>query len=191
MIREKNDVKMGRGIDRIRMGAKALAVALAVCVLCFAGVGLRAQGTGYWHTSGNEILDSTNKVVRIAGINWSGFETTSEVVHGLYAQDYKYILDGIKSNGYNTVRLPYSNQMVETPIVPSEISFSNASGAINADLEGLNSLQILDRIVDYAGEIGLRIILDNHRSEAGETAEANGLWYTDAYPESARISDWE
>ena len=191
MIREKNDVKMGRGIDRIRMGAKALAVALAVCVLCLAGVGLRAQGTGYWHTSGNEILDSTNKVVRIAGINWSGFETTSEVVHGLYAQDYKYILDGIKSNGYNTVRLPYSNQMVETPIVPSEISFSNASGAINADLEGLNSLQILDRIVDYAGEIGLRILLDNHRSEAGETAEANGLWYTDAYPESAWISDWE
>ncbi len=159
----------------------------------FMGVPGRAQGTGYWHTSGNEILDSTNKVVRIAGINWSGFETSAAVVHGLYAQDYKYILDGIKSNGYNTVRLPFSNQMVETPIVPTSayVAFSNASGPINTDLQGLNSLQILDRIVEYAGQIGLRVILDNHRSEAGETAEANGLWYTDAYPESAWISDWE
>src|SRR6202790_4468703 len=71
--------------------------------------------TGYWHTSGNQILDSNNKVIRIAGINWYGFETTDEVVHGLWAQDYHYILDAIHSNGYNVVRVPLSNQMVETP----------------------------------------------------------------------------
>lgn len=152
-----------------------------------------AQGTGYWHTSGNQILDSNNKAVRIAGMNWSGFETPAEVVHGLYAQDYKYILNGIKSNGYNSIRLPFSNQMVESPIVPSSayIAYGNDSGPINTDLQGLNSLQILDRIVAYAGQIGLRIILDNHRSEAGETAEGNGLWYTAEYPESNWISDWE
>jgi aryl-phospho-beta-D-glucosidase BglC (GH1 family) len=61
---------------------------------------------------------------------------------------------------------------------------------INADLRGLNSLQVLDRIVAYAGSIGLKIILDHHRSEAGNSAEANGLWYTAAYPESAWIADW-
>ena len=44
--------------------------------------------------------------------------------------------------------------------------------------------------MSYAGQIGLRIILDNHRSEAGSSAEANGLWYTTAYPESAWINDW-
>ena len=60
------------------------------------------------------------------------------------------------------------------------ISYHNGSGPINTDLHGLNSLQILDKIVTYAGQIGLRIILDNHRSEAGNSAEANGLWYTDA-----------
>ena len=43
----------------------------------------------------------------------------------------------------------------------------------------------------YAGQIGLRIILDNHRSEAGETAEENGLWYTAQYPEADWINDWE
>src|SRR5215471_19974428 len=86
--------------------------------------------TGYWHTSGNKILDSTGKTVRIAGVNWYGFETTDEVVHGLWAQDYRYILNAIKSNGYNVVRIPFSNQMVEMPVVPSNIAYSNSSGPI-------------------------------------------------------------
>ena len=80
--------------------------------------------TGYWHTSGNQILDANGQIVRIAGVNWYGFETTDEVVHGLWAQDYHYILDAIQSNGYNVIRVPLSNQMVETPIIPTNISYS-------------------------------------------------------------------
>jgi endoglucanase len=155
------------------------------------GACLAAPGAGYWHTSSNKILDSNNQAVRIAGINWYGFETADEVAHGLGSQDYKTILQTIQTNGYNTVRLPFSNQMVETPIVPSSINYSNASGPINTDLKGLNSLQVMDAIIDYAGTIGLRVILDNHRSEAGNSAEANGLWYTGAYPESSWIGDWQ
>lgn len=150
-----------------------------------------SQGAGYWHTSGNQILDSNGNRVRIAGINWYGFETTDEVVHGLWAQDYHTILEAIKSNGYNVVRLPYSNQMVESPIIPSNISYENGTGPINSDLQGLNSLQIMDKVISAAGSIGLRVILDNHRSEAGNSAEASGLWYTSTYPESAWIQDWK
>ena len=98
---------------------------------------LPAQSAGPWHTSGNQILDSNNAVVRISGVNWYGFETTDEVVHGLWAQDYKAILNTIHSNGYNTIRIPFSNQMVEGPIAPSNISHSNSSGPINTDLAGL------------------------------------------------------
>lgn len=146
-----------------------------------------AQAPGYWHTSGNQILDSQNKPVRIAGINWYGFETTDQVVHGLWAKDYKAILNTIKSNGYNVIRMPLSNQMVEHPIVPTNIKYG---GTNNADLRGLNSLQILDRIIAEAGSLGLRVILDNHRSEAGNSAEDSGLWYTADYPETAWIQDW-
>jgi endoglucanase len=150
-----------------------------------------AQGAGYWHTSGNQILDSNNHEVRIAGINWYGFETTDQVVHGLWSQDYHIILKAIKDNGYNVIRLPYSNQMVEAPLVPSSISFANGGGPINTDLQGLNSLEVMDKMISAAGTLGLRVILDNHRSEAGNSAEASGLWYTNAYPESAWIHDWQ
>lgn len=150
-----------------------------------------AQGTGYSHTSGNQIIDSSGHTVRIAGINWYGFETTDEVVHGLWAKDYHSILRTIKSNGYNAIRLPYSNQMVENPVVPSSIAYANGSGAINTDLKGLNALQVMDKVISAAGAIGLRVILDNHRSDAGNSAEANGLWHTSTYPESAWINDWK
>ena len=69
-------------------------------LLALAAVTAQAQGTGYWHTGGNQILDANGKTVRLAGVNWYGFETTDEEVHGLYAQDYKSILTNIKTNGY-------------------------------------------------------------------------------------------
>jgi endoglucanase len=147
-------------------------------------------GSGYWHTSGNQILDANGTPVRIAGINWYGFETPDEIAHGLWAQDYHTIINDIKNLGYNTIRIPFSNQMVETPIVPQNLSFYNATGPINTDLEGLNSLQDLQKIVTYAGEEGLKVILDDHRSEAGESAEANGLWYTSTYTSQDWVNDW-
>jgi len=146
-----------------------------------------AQGAGYWHTSGNQILDSNNQVVRIAGVNWYGFETVDFVPHGIYSQDYKSILNSMKSNGYNVIRLPFSNQMIETGPVPTNIDYTNGK---NSDLRGLTAVQIMDKIVAHAGSIGLRVILDNHRSDAGNSAQGNGLWYTSAYPESAWINDW-
>ena len=117
-------------------------------------------GAGYWHTSGNQIFDANGNPVRIAGINWYGFETPDEIAHGLWAQDYHAIINDIKSLGYNTIRIPFSNQMVENPIVPQNLSFYN-TGPINTDLRGLNSLQDLQKIVAYAGQVGLKVILDD------------------------------
>jgi endoglucanase len=149
-----------------------------------------AQGAGYWHTSGDRILDENNRQVRIAGINWYGFETAKETPGGLATQDYKSILQTIKAQGFNTVRIPLSSQMIETPSSNLSIAHSSSNGPINTDLQGLNSLQVLDRIVSFAGTVGLKVILDHHRSEAGSSAQDNGLWYTASHPESFWIADW-
>jgi len=139
-------------------------------------------GTGYWHTSGRQILDSANQPVRIAGVNWFGFETNNYVAHGLWTRDYKSMIDQMKSLGYNTIRLPYSDDIFKGT-QPQSINYS---GGMNADLAGLNSLGVMDKIVNYAGAIGLKVILDRHRPDAGgQTA----LWYTSAVPESTWIAD--
>lgn len=163
---------------------------LALLIMC-GSHRVQAQGVGYWHTSGNQIVDSNGDRVRIAGVNWYGFETTDYLPHGLWAQDYKTILNTIKSQGFNVIRIPFSNQMVESnPVPTSYTTYANGQSA-NGALVGQTALADLDTIVAYAGSIGLRVILDNHRSEAGNSNEANGLWYTGAYPQSKWIADWK
>jgi endoglucanase len=166
------------------------AFVLAALLLTLIAPSAWAQGAGYWHTSGNKILDSNGAEVRIAGINWYGAETPDYLVHGLWAQDYHTVLNNIKSLGYNVIRIPFSNQLVESNPVPTNYS-NYVNGPVNQALVGQTALADLDTIVAYAGSIGLRVILDNHRSEAGETNEANGLWYTSAYPQANWIADWQ
>ena len=177
------------------VGALAVAGSAVLLAALLLPTGSSAQaapsaGAGFWHTSGNQIVDSGGNPVRIAGVNWYGFETPDMVAHGLWAQDYHAVIDDIKNLGYNTIRIPLSNQMVEQSPVPQNLSFYNNTGPINTDLKGLTALQILDKIITYAGQDGLKVILDNHRSEAGESAEQNGLWYTSAYTNQNWINDW-
>jgi endoglucanase len=88
---------------------------LLAVAFSFAGFA-QGQGAGYWHTNGRLILDERNQQVRITGINWYGFETDKAVANGLYAQDYRTVLQTVRTQGFNTVRIPLSSQMIETPI---------------------------------------------------------------------------
>ncbi|MEU6259988.1 cellulase family glycosylhydrolase [Streptomyces sp. NPDC047043] len=166
---------------------RALCAVAAALLLPLAGVhtahAADAAGAGYWHTGGRQILDAAGQPVRIAGINWFGFETGNHVVHGLWSRDYKSMIDQMKSLGYNTIRLPYSDDIFKSSTVPNSIDFSSGK---NADLQGLGSLQIMDKLVAYAGQDGLKVILDRHRPDAGGQS---ALWYTSAVPESTWIAD--
>jgi endoglucanase len=142
-----------------------------------------SAGAGYWHTGGRQILDAAGQPVRIAGVNWFGFETGNHVVHGLWSRDYKSMIDQMRSLGYNTIRLPYSDDILKAGTMPDSIDFS---GGKNADLQGLTSLQVMDRIVAYAGQDGLKVILDRHRPDSGGQS---ALWYTSSVPESTWIAD--
>ncbi|MET9081113.1 cellulase family glycosylhydrolase [Streptomyces sp. NPDC004237] len=173
---------------RLRTLRRALCAAAAALLLPLAGAtgsahAATAPGAGYWHTSGRQILDAAGQPVRIAGINWFGFETANHVVHGLWSRDYRSMIDQMRSLGYNTIRLPYSDDIFKSATVPDSIDFSNGK---NADLQGLNSLQVMDKIVAYAGQDGLRVILDRHRPDAGGQS---ALWYTSSVPESTWIAD--
>ncbi|MFJ9104703.1 cellulase family glycosylhydrolase [Streptomyces sp. NPDC102405] len=168
---------------------RALCAVAAACLLPLGTAGLQSAhaaetaGAGYWHTSGRQILDASGQPVRIAGINWFGFETDNRVVHGLWSRDYKSMIDQMKSLGYNTLRIPYSDDIFKSGAAPNSIDFSSGK---NADLQGLNSLGVLDRIVSYAGRDGLKVILDRHRPDSGGQS---ALWYTAAVPESTWIAN--
>ncbi|MBN2440164.1 MAG: glycoside hydrolase family 5 protein [Spirochaetales bacterium] len=133
-------------------------------------------------------------IKRLTGVNWFGFETTDYVPHGLWDRDYKSMLLQIKDLGFNCVRIPWSNEMLNK--FPKNITISewindpytNRRG-LNTDLSGKSSLEVLDAIITEAGRLNLRIILDCHSRGAGDYMEET-LWYTNQWPESRWISDW-
>jgi cellulase/cellobiase CelA1/aryl-phospho-beta-D-glucosidase BglC (GH1 family) len=145
------------------------------------------SGSDYLSTSGNQIVDAAGNSVRITGINWFGFETSNQVVHGLWARGYKSVLDQIKSLGFNTLRIPYSNAMLRAGAATGSINF-----ALNPDLQGLTPLQCLDKVIDYCGQIGLRIFLDRHSANADGYLNEN-VWFISGdpyYTEQRWIDDW-
>jgi aryl-phospho-beta-D-glucosidase BglC (GH1 family) len=144
-------------------------------------------GVDFFQTDGNQIVDINGNPVRIAAVSWFGFETTTYVVDGLWARNYKDMMNQMVQLGFNTIRIPYSEDIFNPANVPNSIDYS-----LNPDLQGLSSLQILDKIVDYAGQMGLRIILDEHSAMAGDAANEQ-LWYipgSTVYTQQAWINDW-
>lgn len=151
-----------------------------------AGVAQRliALVPSWLHTSGTAIVDATEQPVHLSSLNWYGAEQQDFVVGGLDFQPYQAILQTIRLLGYNTIRLPFSDQLVQqNPVVTAHL-------AANPELSGLHALDIIDRIVGYAGALGLSVILDNHRSEAGWSSEPNGLWYSGQYTDAVFVQDW-
>src|SRR5262249_27752711 len=119
--------------------------------------------------------------VRLTGVNWSGMETSNFAPIGLDSRSLDDMLDQIVASGFNTLRLPYSNQLLDSAL-PGGVSFG-----LNPDLRGFSGLELMDRVVDRAGRRGLRVILDRHRPNADSQSE---LWYTAQISELRWVQDW-
>jgi endoglucanase len=174
---------MFRRVALATAAAGALVAGL-MAALPAASAATGGTGTGYLHTSGNKIIDSAGATVRLTGINWFGMETDNKTFHGLWASNpWRSQIDTMASLGYNTLRIPFSDDALKPDAVATSIN-SNT----NPDLLNLSPLQILDKVIGYVGTKGMRVILDRHRpTAAGQTA----LWYTSAVPESTWIANWK
>jgi endoglucanase len=137
---------------------------------------------GPLHTSGAKLLNAQDQEVRITGVNWFGLETDQFAPHGLWARNYGDMLDQMVAAGFNTVRLPFSNQLLDSNGAPKGIDYTK-----NPDLQGLSGPQVMDKIIDAAGQRGLAVLLDRHRPTASGQTE---LWYSADVPESQWIQDW-
>jgi Ca2+-binding RTX toxin-like protein/aryl-phospho-beta-D-glucosidase BglC (GH1 family) len=140
---------------------------------------------GFLRASGNQIVDAGGNPFRIAGVNWFGMETVHFAPDGMHARNWRDMMDQMAELGFNTIRLPFSAEALQAGTLPTDIDYG-----LNPDLVGLTALEVMDRIIDYAGRIGLRIILDHHRSEAGDGPNGNGLWYTATHTAAQWIDTW-
>ena len=137
----------------------------------------------FLRTDGAKIVDSAGQEVILTGINWFGLETDVLAPHGLWSRNWEEMLDQTASLGYNTIRLPYSNELFDPSLRPQGIDYAK-----NPDLQDLDGLQVMDKIVEGAGKRGMKVILDQHRPTSDSQSH---LWYTDELPEDRWIADWQ
>ena len=155
-------------------------------VIIDAPVVTNLQATLPLHIEGSDIKDSAGNTVVLHGVNWFGMETSTHSPHGLWTRDYKDMLKQIADLGFNTVRLPFSLEALDSSTT-SGIDFANGR---NAELKGKTPLQVLDAVITEAAHQGLMIILDNH-SQADD-GFMYPLWFGQSgYTEADWIAMWK
>src|SRR5207248_9889652 len=97
---------------------------------------------GFLHSFGSELVDAAGCDVHLTGVNWFGFETNSFAPHGLETRNWQDMLNQIKQTGFDTIRLPFSNQLFNPSSKPQGINYR-----LNPDLKGLQGLPLMDRII--------------------------------------------
>lgn len=112
-------------------------------------------------------------------------ETTNFAPDGLWTENWKTLIDKMVTAGFNTIRLPFSDALLQPGATPNGIDFHKIP-----DLAGLSGQEIMDKLIEYAGQKGLKVFLDHHRSSAGNGPNPGGLWYDSAYPEARMIENW-
>jgi VCBS repeat-containing protein len=129
-------------------------------------------GAGYLSTVGSELVNAAGDVVRVVSIGWAGTDYTTFAPADLTTVNYQQTMQEMVQAGFNTIRIPWSDALLTASPGAGSINYS-----INPDLQGLTSIQVLQKIVAYAGQIGLKIIFDHHNDEGAGGAPHNGLWY--------------
>jgi endoglucanase len=148
----------------------------------------------YLTNNGNKLVDKRGQTVLLTGINWFGFETSNMFPHGIWSRDMKSVLQQIKDLGFNTIRIPWCNQMLnpETKIKIDSYGIDAYTGVSPMNVEETTKtkpIELLDIIVNWCQANDMKIILDNH-SKKTDGYLNEGLWYTDSYDENRWISDW-
>ena len=149
-------------------------------VLSLLGALLLPLSASAYSVSGNQILDAEGQRIQLRGVSWFGFETPIFVVQGLWARNYKDMIAQMKSIGLNAVRIPFCPTPLRG-VPPNSIAYN-----LNPELQGLNSLEVMDKIVGELDRQQMFVLMDHHRPDCNAISE---LWYVDGYSEDQWIAD--
>ena len=141
------------------------------------------------HTSGHQLLDAASHPVRLASVNWFGFDEKEYVAGGLDHASLDAIIGQIRALGINSVRFPWANETLERN--PGVADYAVKA---NPRFRGKHALDVLDAVIAALARAHILVILDNHVSRADwccNEKDGNGLWYDADYPEEKWLADWQ
>lgn len=140
---------------------------IGVAVLGFMGVVTQA-----WKTDHGLIYDNQDQLFNLSGISWFGFETQDFVINGLWTHPMSFYMDLMRSNGLNTIRVPFSAEWI---LFNLDLYPDGSMVSADSDCQHKKSIEILDLLFDMAEARQMYIMLDLHRLHKEYISE---LWYS-------------
>ena len=141
------------------------------------------------YTSGRYILDKSGARFKLVSVNWYGASDKFFIPGGLDVQHRSDIARAIRKHGFNSVRLPYADEMVtKNPLINSTLLTANA------DLVGSTALEIYHAVVESITEAGLAVIVNNHITQARWCCDGNPcdtIWLNTHLGPFCRVSQSE
>jgi aryl-phospho-beta-D-glucosidase BglC (GH1 family) len=110
---------------------------------------------------GRDVVDQQGRRFRLASVNWYGASDELLIPGGLDVRHRDEIARVVRQMGFNSVRLPYSDEMVmRNPVILPHLLTANP------DLVGLRALDVLEAVVQALTDQGVAVIVNNHITTA-------------------------
>ncbi|MDT0475837.1 cellulase family glycosylhydrolase [Streptomyces sp. DSM 41014] len=183
-------------------GAKSGPAAGPAPVTVGAGVAAGQEWTPPLSTRGRWIVDANGDRFRMRSGNWHGAsgtwsgsgsvdddaahhagENSGRIPLGLDRAPVAEIIAGFREIGINSVRLPFSNEMIH-----DTVPVTDRAVAANPSLRGLTPLGVYDAVVRDLTAAGLAVILNNH---TGTTRWCCGVDGNERWNASRSTAAWE
>jgi endoglucanase len=103
-----------------------------------------AMTTELKFTASGGVIRCNDARINIKGINWFGLETDRFALHGLWSVSFNSVLQFLKDNNFNAVRLPISVECVEKMNSAQPLSVDRNA---NPDLVDISVEEFIDRII--------------------------------------------
>ncbi|KAI9933081.1 hypothetical protein MW887_007552 [Aspergillus wentii] len=139
-----------------------------------------------FRTKGRYIVDSQGARVKLTSVNWYGASDVKFIASGLDVQHRDDIATLIRGMGFNSVRLPYSDEMVKTnPCIDRSLLSANLDLVPDTEYssgECARALDVFTAVVEGLTAAGLLVIVNNHITQATWCCGANlcdGGWSND------------
>ena len=96
----------------------------------------------------------------------------------------------LADRGINILRVPISTELL-WDWRNGVFTVPNINGSTNSNLAGQTDLQIFDRFLEVARELGMKVMIDVHSAEADNLGHLYPLWYKDAITPEIFYESWE
>ena len=147
------------------------------------------------HVEGDKIVDMNGNEVWLTGVNWFGYNVTTQCFDGVWSRNMHEMLNEMADHGFNLMRVPMSTQILlqwknhdPDPYMVKINEWKNPELTVEG-IEGGKpkySFDIWNQAVAWCKENGIKIMIDIHCATTASNGHQYPLWYDSNYS----YDDW-